>query len=127
MRPTPASLLACAGLLSLALLYPNPAAAAWPSNPLVNVPLCTASGDQTTPTIVSDEAGGVIVTWADNRSGNREIYAQRISADGVLQWTADGVALCTASGDQANPVITRDGSGGAIVTWHDIRGGNYDI
>ena len=127
MRPTPASLLACAGLLSLALLYPNPAAAAWPSNPLVNVPLCTASGDQTTPTIVSDEAGGVIVTWADNRSGNREIYAQRISADGVLQWTADGVALCTASGDQANPVITRDGAGGAIVTWHDIRGGNYDI
>lgn len=127
MRPTSAALLACAGMFSLALLWPNPAVAAWPSNPLVNVPLCTASGDQTTPTVVSDEAGGVIVTWADKRSGDRDIYAQRISADGVPQWTADGVALCTASGDQANPVITRDGAGGAIVTWHDIRGGDYDI
>ncbi len=127
MRRTPTSLLACAGLLSLALLRPNPAAAAWPSDPLVNVPLCTASGDQTTPTVISDEAGGAIITWADNRSGNRDMYAQRISADGVPQWTADGVALCTASGDQSNPVITPDGTGGAIVTWHDIRGGNYDI
>ena len=39
----------CAGLLGLALLLPRPAAAAWPTDPLVNVPLCTATGDRATP------------------------------------------------------------------------------
>ncbi len=56
------------------------------------------------PTIVSDGAGGAIVTWKDHRSGTSyDIYAQRISAGGTVQWTANGVALCTATGDQSVP------------------------
>ena len=85
------------------------------------------NGDQYIPTITSDGAGGAIVTWEDSRSGNYDIYAQRVNASGAVQWTADGVALCTATGSQWAPTITSDGAGGAIVTWQDYRSGNYDI
>lgn len=89
----------------------------------------TAPNVQVQPRVVSDGAGGVIVVWADLRSAvSYDIYAQRISAAGVPQWTPDGVALCVATGNQLSPVITSDGSGGALVAWYDIRSGvNNDI
>ena len=117
-----------AGLLGLALLLPRPSAAAWPTNPLVNVPLCTAPGNQYTPTSVTDGAGGAIVAWTDSSGTSYDIYAQRISADGTPQWAANGVALCTAAGEQYAVAIVADGAGGAVVTWYDNRSGsNYDI
>jgi hypothetical protein len=93
----------------------------------MGVALCTATGDQYSTMIVSDGAGGAIVTWYDYRSGNNDIYARRVNASGIVQWTTNGVALCTATGDQNYPQIVSDGAGGAIVTWYDYRGGNFDI
>ena len=97
--------------------------AQWSIDPLVNNPISTAPGDQEGPAITSDGAGGAIVTWQDYRSGNSDIYAQRISSGGVVLWTTDGVGLCTASGDQLYPSIAGDDAGGAIVTWDDFRSG----
>ncbi|HET6348356.1 MAG TPA: T9SS type A sorting domain-containing protein [Candidatus Krumholzibacteria bacterium] len=92
------------------------------------VPLCTAADEQLYPTIVSDGAGGAIVTWWDYRSHTEyDIYAQRINAAGVVQWAPDGVALCTAANDQLYPVPATDGVGGAIVAWQDLRGADTDI
>ena len=94
------------------------------------VALCSAAGFQLDPATISDGAGGAIVSWQDNRSGtNYDIYAQRINSAGAPQWTADGVALCTAAGDQGGRAIASDGAGGAIVAWFDTRSGtnNYDI
>ncbi|MBI5711146.1 MAG: hypothetical protein HZC42_12735, partial [Candidatus Eisenbacteria bacterium] len=72
-----------------------------------------------------------IVTWFDYRSGtNHDIYAQHVLASGAVDpaWPADGRALCTAANDQLAPTIVPDGSGGAIVTWYDLRdGASYDI
>ncbi len=95
---------------------------------LDGIPLCVAADDQLNPTITSDGVGGAIVTWWDFRSGtDYDIYAQRVNAAGVTQWTANGVALCTARNDQRYPVPTTDGAGGAIVAWDDIRNGGGDI
>ncbi|MCX5752107.1 MAG: T9SS type A sorting domain-containing protein [Candidatus Krumholzibacteria bacterium] len=91
------------------------------------VPLCTATGNQYKPTITSDDAGGAIITWYDTRIGDSDIYAQRVNVSGVVQWTADGVPLCTATGTQYSPTVTFDGAGGAIITWYDSRSGNSDI
>jgi hypothetical protein len=91
------------------------------------VAVCTASGDQRDPRLVSDGAGGTIITWYDFRGGIFEIYAQRVNAAGVAQWTANGVDLCTASGPREQPDIASDGAGGAIVTWDDYRNGNWEI
>ena len=89
--------------------------------------VCTASGDQTAPTVVPDGLGGAFVTWQDLRNGTSDIYAQRLSADGVPLWPLDGVAVCTATGTQVSPVVVADGSGGVIITWQDQRSGAYDI
>ena len=35
--------------------------AEWPSDPTVNVPICTAAGDQEGPQLVSDGAGDAII------------------------------------------------------------------
>ena len=130
-----ALLFACAGLLLVLPLSPHPATAAWPTSPLVNLPVCTAASVQWRPTLAPDggapggAGSGVIIAWMDYRNGDSDIYAQRISADGFPKWTADGVAICTATGYQSYPIIVPDGAGGAIITWTDGRLGeeNNDI
>ncbi len=96
--------------------------AQWSANPALNNAICTAVDNQNNTTITSDGNGGAIITWLDFRGGAfYDIYAQRIDADGVIRWTSDGVAICTASGDQSFQTITPDGIGGAIITWQDNR------
>lgn len=91
--------------------------------------VCAAVGPQRNPQLTADGSGGVIITWFDRRNGkNYDIYAQNIDAEGAVKWTSDGVAVCTAPGDQYDPVPVPDGSGGAIIIWQDRRSGsNYDI
>ena len=97
------------------------------------VPVCTADFNQLTPLLVSDGAGGAIITWKDDRdgagAGNYDIYAQRINANGLVQWTADGVVICNASGIQTAQQLIADGAGGAFIVWSDGRSGsaNADI
>jgi predicted lipoprotein with Yx(FWY)xxD motif len=93
----------------------------WTANGVV---LCAAASDQYFPIIISDNASGAIVTWYDLRTGSAHIYARRVDSTGTPQWTANGVALCTATGDQYNPQLVPDGAGGAIVTWEDVRTGS---
>ncbi len=96
----------------------------WMAN---GVAVCRA-GYEMNPQIVSDGSGGAIITWQDYRAGSYDIYAQRVNASGVVQWMTDGIAVCTAGYDQTYPQIVSDGSGGAIVTWWDYRGGStWDI
>src|SRR5436309_41975 len=101
---------------------------AWPANGRA---LCTATNQQLFPTIASDQAGGAIVAWHDNRSGtDYDIYAQHVQASGAVDpaWPANGRALCMAGGDQVLPAITRDAGSGAVVAWDDHRNGtDFDI
>jgi len=84
-------------------------------------------GTQTAPLICSDGTGGAIIIWSDNRTGNNDIYAQKVEANGIFQWTFDGEAICTENGYQSYPEICSDEHGGAIVTWSDYRNGNSDV
>jgi hypothetical protein len=89
------------------------------------IPVYAAANNQTSPAIVGDGAGGAIITWMDQgNNGERDIVAQRIDANGVLQWGVTGVELCGAQHDQFAPRAVSDGAGGAIVTWQDNRGGS---
>lgn len=116
----PVAVFAAAALLMIAAFAP--AAAAWPADPAVNTPVCTASGDQWGPVSVSDGLGGSIVAWYDWRSGNADVYVQRFDATGNARWTAGGVLVCGAAGDQTDVRIVTDNSSGAIVVWQDGRG-----
>jgi len=72
--------------------------------------------------MVSDGAGGAIIAWVDWRPyATQDIYAQRLNANGVLQWTADGVAVCSATDTQSRMSMDSDGAGGAVLVWNDDR------
>lgn len=118
-------LAACVCLLLLSLC--DGKAFAWSSNSTVNDAVCSASGNQSGEQLVSDGTGGAIITWQDTRNSNSDIYAQRVDSTGAPQWTANGVVICSANGNQDSPRILSDGIGGAMVIWQDMRGSNYDI
>jgi len=44
----------------------------WTTNGVV---ICNATDVQDYPQIISNGAGGAIITWHDERSGNKDIYA----------------------------------------------------
>jgi hypothetical protein len=81
--------------------------------------------------MVSDGLGGAIVSWADLRSGNVDVYAQHVLASGAVDanWPTDGRAVCTAPNHQFDISMLSDGAGGAIVAWEDTRSGIdvYDV
>ncbi len=101
----------------------------WTAN---GVLVTNVAGDQVGTTIVSDGNSGAIITWYDSRNplpNGWDIYAQKLNSAGVAQWTANGVAVCTAGADQSLPQITTDGAQGAIIVWRDLRAGagTYDL
>jgi hypothetical protein len=73
------------------------------------------------PSIISDGAGGAIVVWEDGRNDNFDVFAQKISADGSVQWTPNGVPIAVQPGNQRRPQLVSDGAGGAVVVWDDSR------
>lgn len=86
--------------------------------------ICNATGNQYNPRIVGDGQGGVIIVWQDRRNNtDYNLFAQRINSNGQPQWTSNGVVVCSSPYDQFNLQIISDGSGGAIVAWHDFRAG----
>ncbi len=91
------------------------------------VRVCGAAHSQAGAILASDGSGGVIVAWFDQRNGGNyyfgDLYAQRVNAAGVVQWTTDGVPICTAVGMQLGQKIVADGLGGAIIAWQDERYG----
>lgn len=83
-----------------------------------------AGGVLGTPAITTDGAAGAILAWSDCQEATGcDVFAQRISAAGQVQWAANGVALSHAPGDQVDPLIVSDGVGGALVAWTDDRSG----
>jgi hypothetical protein len=96
--------------------------------------VCAAAGSQIWPMLISDGAGGAIITWEDARNAGvgdpMEIYVQHVSAaTGAPTWivppppvgTGPGVAICLAPALQAMPMIVSDSAGGAIINWYDMR------
>jgi hypothetical protein len=79
--------------------------------------------------VVPDGVGGAIIAW-QKRNWDRDEYsisAQRIDQNGNRQWTTNGVAVCSAAGEQIAPHIVRGSDGAVIVTWYDRRSGGADI
>ncbi len=91
--------------------------------PADGVSVSNRTGDQVSPTVSTDGAGGLIVAFEDKTKGatQTDIYGQRISNSGTLQWTDPGIAICTADKIQQFPRMIPDGQGGAILTWEDYR------
>lgn len=92
-----------------------------------SIAVCSAAGRQTLAGAVPDGTGGVLVAWQDDRTGGSDVYAQLLDGAGTAQWTPNGVAVCTAPGDQQEIRMVADGTGSAILAWSDRRTGDPDI
>jgi len=90
------------------------------------VPVCSAPEYQMRPKIASDGDGGAIIAWIDHRGLYLDIYAQRINANGEVQWTDNGVLVSSAQNFKANHAISCDGNKGALITWF-VQYSGYDI
>ncbi len=81
------------------------------------VPICIEAENQTNPQIVSDNVGGAFIIWEDYRNGIKEIYAQRINADGDIAWINNGQSISTLSGSHEEYMAVTDGLGGVLIIW----------
>ena len=91
--------------------------------------VCGEVDYQWMPRIVTDEAGGAIVVWLDQRNGGEyDLYGNRIDGDGNVLggW---GIPIAALTGYQYQHDLLPDGTGGAFVVWADSRAGDgyYDI
>jgi hypothetical protein len=92
------------------------------------VVVSTAGGGPATPRIVASAGGGGILVWDDIRTGDFNIFAQRLEGvAGAAQWTANGATICSAVSTQTRACVAPDGAGGAVMAWSDYRNGNSDI
>ncbi len=91
---------------------------------LNGIAICTQDSNYN-PIIVSDGTGGAIIAWQSYRgSSTADIFAQRINSSGAVQWTINGVPVCTVVFEQDTISMISDGLGGAILTWQDYRSNN---
>ncbi len=71
--------------------------------------------------IASDNSGGAILTWLDERNGNGlHLYAQRVNSNGDFIWTSTGIPIYEI--DNTSPFdlqVIGDSSGGVIINWTD--------
>ncbi len=112
-------------LLQAALLRAvDPADAAWPPE---GVLLCGIGACQSNQLVIlcPDTFGGAYAYWQDYRSGNADLYAQRVTASGAIAsgWPANGLPICTNPAFQGRSTWSQapDGQGGMLVVWDDYR------
>jgi len=86
--------------------------------------------EQVLPSVTMDSSGNFTVVWADDRSGDYDIYAQRLAADGTM---IGGNVLINDDDEGVSqywPICAGNGAGDLIVTWTDERDGdhfNHDV
>lgn len=76
---------------------------------------------------VASTGDGVVIAWADDRSGDPHLFAQRLTYGGVEMWTPAGVEVTDAPNGVDEPVTLSDGFGGAVLVWNDGRNGRNDV
>jgi len=92
-------------------------------------PVCITEEEQASPQLCSNGVGGAFIIWEDWNwsTSSSDIYGQNINSSGNIQWSSDGVSICTASDYQYRSEICSDGKGVIIVTWEDLRSNSHDI
>lgn len=92
------------------------------------VAVCTASGHQYLnhyyPCITSDGLNGAVISWEDDRAGDGQIYAQRISSVGVQQWGFNGSPICTLYSGQPSIINVNNNF---IISWGVVINNNVDV
>lgn len=92
----------------------------------------TSAGQQInlSSSAVGSTFGNLMLVWQDSRSGNYDIYAEklRVSGTGIVSTTTpEFIVNQSTSGNQESPAISVNDSGNGLVVWQDATSGNYNI
>lgn len=85
--------------------------------------VCNATRDQSRPFLIAGPSGFFYVAWQDDRAnlgGQFDIYAQKVSLAGAVQWAVNGIPVNTAAyrpWSYGINEVAADGQGGLILTW----------
>jgi hypothetical protein len=90
----------------LGIPYPG-----WPAD---GKAICAAANAQSSVSMAADGFGNALLAWADNRAGNSDIYAARVTPGGVITWT---VPVATRLTNEVRPRMVPDGVGGGGIAW----------
>jgi hypothetical protein len=84
-----------------------------------------ATGDQHTPSVAANRAGGVSVVWADDRTGHAEIYLRYFKNGTPAYEKKLSPGGTSGTGWQhRTPDVGLDDRGNAVVVWADDPDGN---
>ncbi len=82
---------------------------------------------QQRPVIAKISSSEYMMVWEDFRSGNSDLYLQKIDENGTRSFNKNGIPICISVNEQIYPKIVADGAGGAYITWQDNRTGVFNI
>ncbi len=80
----------------------------WQSN---GVGIAAGAGDYTYPTLLTDSAGGFLMSYSNNNTPG----LQHVDNSGVLLWGSTGIATNFIQSENNQPFMCSDGSGGLIL------------
>ena len=115
-------------LLLFAGLYPL--SAQWNNDPLQNLAIADTSGEQVLPKIQPTSDGGCYISWFDSRSGNYDVYLQRLNSLGEIQWDPKGLLISNHPQQSwlVDYDLAVDPDDNALLVFADIRnGGSSDL
>src|SRR4029453_302619 len=83
------------------------------------------AGTSEFPAVAFDGGSNVLVVWADDTSGNKEVLAKR-STDGGITFSST-INVSNNTGSSESPVVALDGTNSMYVVWSDDVSGSKEI
>jgi hypothetical protein len=101
----------------------------WSTDPAVNNPINILSGEQAIPKIATCPNGDTYIASFSSESGNYNVRMQRLNAQGVPQWTTNGILISDNPQDSwlTDWDMTADNANHAILVFPDIRNGGANV
>ena len=104
--------------------------AQWSTDPNTNLKICDVTGEQVLPKISLTSDGGCYIAWFDTRTGNYNVYLQRLDPAGNKIFSTDGLLISdnTSSSSIVDWDMMADNSDNAVIAFSDLRaGGDFKV
>jgi len=77
--------------------------------------------------IAADMSEGTVFTWRDTRTGDLNVYAQRVNELGEVEWEDGGILISSHESRKTDSEITTGDSTGVMCVWLDYRNDKWDL
>ncbi len=117
-------------MVFLVLFFSTTTFCQWSSDPSQNLAVCDTSGEQVLPKISVTSDGGCFIGWFDTRTGNYNVYLQRLDPAGNKMFATNGLLISNHSSLSwiVDWDMIVDDSDNAVIAFSDVRaGGDFKV